>query len=63
MLERALVQIAQFDILTPHGIIVAECPVEKTLPALEAPYRMHREYRYGKIKVTVFRRDGEDETE
>ncbi len=63
VLERALVQIAQFDILAPHGIIVAECPVEKTLPALEAPYRMHREYRYGKIKVTVFRRDGEDETE
>ncbi|MBE6910536.1 MAG: 16S rRNA (guanine(966)-N(2))-methyltransferase RsmD [Ruminococcaceae bacterium] len=60
VLERAIAHIARFDILAEHGIIVAECPVDKTLPALSAPYRIHREYRYGKIKVTVYRRDGEE---
>lgn len=60
-LERAIAHISRFDILAPHGIMAAECPVEKTLPALSAPYRIHREYRYGKIKVTVYRRDGESE--
>lgn len=60
VLERAIAHIARFDILAPHGIIVAECPVEKRLPTLDAPYRIHREYRYGKIKVTVYRRDGEE---
>lgn len=61
VLERAIAHIARFDILSPRGIIVAECPVEKTLPALSAPYHIHREYRYGRIKVTVYHRDGEDE--
>ena len=60
VLERAIAHIARFDILAPHGIIVAECPAEKPLPALSAPYRIRREYRYGKIKVTVYRRDGEE---
>ncbi len=61
VLERAIAHIARFDILAPRGIIVAECPVDKVLPALSAPYRIHREYRYGKIKVTVYHRDGEAE--
>ena len=61
VLERAIAHIARFDILAQRGIIVAECPVEKALPALSAPYHIHREYRYGKIKVTVYHRDGENE--
>ena len=60
ILERAIAHIARFDILAPRGIIVAECPVEKTLPALSAPYHIHREYRYGKIKVTVYHREDEE---
>lgn len=60
LLERALAQIAGFDILSPRGIIVAESPLEKTLPALSAPYGVYREYRYGKIKVTIYHRDGEE---
>lgn len=59
LLERALTQIAEFDILNPDGIIVAESPLDKTLPALPSPYRLAKEYRYGKIKVTIYRRDGE----
>lgn len=61
LLERAVAQIAKFDILSPHGIIVAESPMEKTLPALSEPYSIYREYRYGKIKVTIYHRGGEDE--
>lgn len=61
LLERAIAHIAKFDILTPHGIIVAESPEDKKLPALSAPYGIYREHRYGKIKVTVYHRSGEEE--
>lgn len=60
LLERAIAHIVRFDILTPRGIIVAECPADKTLPVLSAPYGVYREYRYGKIKATVYRRGGEE---
>ena len=60
LLERAIETIARFDILNEHGIIVAESPADKLLPEPEAPYRRGREYRYGQIKVTIYRREGED---
>ena len=60
LLEQSLAHIARFDILTPCGIIVAESPLDKPLPALCAPYGVYREYRYGKIKVTIYHRDGEE---
>ena len=63
LLEPAIAHIARFDILSPHGIIVAEHPAEKTLPALAAPYRLHRTYRYGKITLTIYRRDQDQESE
>ena len=56
LLERSLEMISQFDILREHGIIVCESPQDKTLPELLAPYGKYREYRYGKIKVTVYHR-------
>ena len=56
LLERAVAQIARFDLLSPGGIMVAESAADKTLPALSAPYGISREYRYGQIKVTVYRR-------
>ncbi len=61
VLERSIAHIARFDILAPRGIIVAESPAEKKLPALEPPYGISREYRYGRIKATIYRRDGESE--
>lgn len=63
LLELALKQIAGFDILSPHGIIVAEHPADRTLPALDPPYRLHRTYRYGKIGLSVYRRDQNEENE
>ena len=51
----------RFDILSPHGIIIAESPQNQALPELPAPYRLYREYRYGKIKVSIYHREGEEE--
>ena len=61
LLEQAMEKIAQFDILSPHGIMVAESPQDRVLPELPAPYRLYREYRYGKIKVSIYHREGEEE--
>ena len=61
LLEQALSDIAGFDICREHGIIMAESPADAVLPALEAPYRLYREYRYGKSKLTVYHRQGSEE--
>lgn len=61
LLEQAMEKIASFDILSPHGIMVAESALDQALPALPAPYSLYREYRYGKIKVTIYHRAGEEE--
>ena len=63
LLEQALQDIAGFDICREHGIIMAEHPVERTMPALAAPYRLHKTYRYGKIAVTMYRRSGNEQNE
>lgn len=47
--------LAAFDILNPHGIIVAEHPADEP-PPVPAGCR-GRVYRYGKIGLTVLRRD------
>lgn len=55
-LERAMERIAAIDIVSGNGIIICESPVEHSLPELPAPYEWTGEYRYGKIKVTLYRR-------
>ena len=61
LLEQALSDIAGFDICREHGIIMAESPADAVLPPLAAPYRLYREYRYGRIKLTVYHRQGNEE--
>ena len=63
LLEPAIAHIARFDILRPHGIMVAEHPAARVLPALAPPYRLHRTYRYGKIALTLYRRGGNEQNE
>ena len=58
LLEQCLQMIAKFDILSEYGIIICESAAEKQMPDLEAPYEKGREYRYGKIKLTVYHRQG-----
>lgn len=55
-LERALELITAIDIVVGNGIIVCESPAEHMLPVLPEPFEMGGEYRYGKIKVTLYRR-------
>ena len=58
LLEKCVAQIVQFDILGEYGIIVCESPAEWNIPPLAPPYEAGREYRYGKIKLTICRRNG-----
>lgn len=61
-LENALETIAAIDILSEHGIIICESPLDKELPDLAGPLEKGREYRYGKIKVTLYCKNGVNET-
>lgn len=56
-LEKALEAAAGIDILSENGIMVCESAAETVLPTLSEPYRKGKDYRYGKIKLTVYRRD------
>ncbi len=56
LLDEALSAIAAIDILSKNGIIVCESAADRELPALEPPYEKGKDYRYGKIKLTVYRR-------
>lgn len=56
LLEKALETIAAIDILSENGIMICESAAEQALPELKPPYEMGKDYRYGKIKLTVYRR-------
>ena len=60
LLEESVQSIAKFDILAEHGIIVCESAAEWTIPPLPPHYEVGREYRYGKIKLTLCRRTGSE---
>ena len=55
-LAKALETIAAIDIMSENGIIVCESALDAQLPTLPAPYVRGREYRYGKIKITLYQR-------
>lgn len=55
LLDKALENAIKFDILKENGIIVCESKLEKQLAVTE-PYFLSREYKYGKIKLSVFSR-------
>lgn len=56
LLEKALETIAKIDIVSANGIIVCESALDQVLPELPEPYEKGREYRYGKIKITLYSR-------
>lgn len=58
LLENCVEAVVKFDILSEHGIMICESALEKQLPEPAAPYQRGREYRYGKIKLTVYHRQG-----
>ena len=63
LLAQTLTDIAAFDICRAHGIIIAESAADTVLPAMPPPYTLYREYRYGKIKLTVYHRGGNEDAE
>ena len=52
--EPVLNSINSVDILSDGGIIVCESRRETPMPALAAPYQKRKEYRYGKVKLTLY---------
>ena len=56
-LENALKRITEIDILQSGGIIVAERPAEKELPFDFPGYTRSKDYRYGKILLTLYRKN------
>lgn len=59
-LDISLSKIKEFDILNENGIIVAESKSDKEMLDMEYPYEKLKEYRYGKVKLTVYSRLSKD---
>lgn len=55
-LETAINRITEIDILRSGGIMVAERPLGKELPFEFDGYERSRDYKYGKIILTVYRK-------
>ena len=49
------------DRMSENGIIVCETAKEETLPDAAGRFSKHKEYRYGKIKLTVYRNSEEND--
>ena len=55
-LENAIKRITEIDILQSDGIIVAERPLGKELPWEFDGYTRSRDYKYGKVLLTIYRK-------
>ena len=53
-LDQIIQDVVKFDILNKNGIMVCETKLEQELSDVSKPYEKGREYRYGKVKVTVY---------
>ncbi|MBR6479926.1 MAG: 16S rRNA (guanine(966)-N(2))-methyltransferase RsmD [Clostridia bacterium] len=49
------------DVMSENGIIICETAKEETLPDAVSRFSKHKEYRYGKIKITVYRNKENDD--
>ena len=59
MIDQALPLLAEK--MSESGVIVCETDKKEELPAQAGPFGIYREYRYGKSKLTVYRRRDSDE--
>ena len=55
-LENAIKKITEIDILQSDGIIVAERPLGKELPWEFEGYTRSKDYKYGKVVLTIYRK-------
>ena len=58
-LEKSLNFITEIDILQSGGIIVTERPFGKTLSGEYPGYSRSKDYKYGKVVLTIFRKEDE----
>lgn len=61
LLEKTLKTITEIDILSENGIIICESRAERELPELSVPYQKTKTCRYGKIKLTLYRKAGAEQ--
>lgn len=59
LLEKALETITTIDIVSENGIIVCENGSSVGWPEVPAPYRLQKEYRYGKVRTALYRRQAD----
>jgi 16S rRNA (guanine(966)-N(2))-methyltransferase RsmD len=43
--------------MTENGVIICECALNEEMPENAGEFLKHREYKYGKIKLTVYRKN------
>lgn len=58
LIGEILRMIMEIDILTENGIILCETQADTLLPEPIPPYEKGREYRYGRVKITLYIRRG-----
>ena len=64
LMDKSIESILLFDILAEHGIMVCETAADRELPPLpEEKFEPGRSYRYGQIKLSIFRRKGKERSE
>ena len=56
-LENSIKRITEIDILQSNGIIAAERPLGKELPWEFQGFTRFRDYKYGKILLTLYRKN------
>ncbi len=57
LFEKALNSVA--GIVKQHGIIICEHPLDISLPEGVGDFKIERERKYGKIVITIYRKDSE----
>jgi 16S rRNA (guanine(966)-N(2))-methyltransferase RsmD len=55
---KILHKIMEIDILTENGIILCETQADTELPEPVPPYEKGREYRYGRVRISLYLRNG-----
>ena len=55
VLTDALIRVA--DIMTDSGIIICEHPKEVVLPEIAGSFKIYRTYKYGKINVSIYKKE------
>lgn len=59
LLDKALQKTLEFDILKENGIIVCESKYDREMQCFSSPYIRQKEYKYGKIKLTVYKKESD----